>query len=94
MARAAPAPAIGDRGYVSGSMRKRLWELGLNFIARTKINMKEQNTPEELKLLERRDLVEHVFRKLKANIGDSFSRFRSWNAVCGIIGLSIMVINL
>ena len=86
--------AIGDRGYCSCAMRKRLAENGLDFIARAKSNMHEQNTEKELKLLERRYLVELVIRKLKNYVGNSFSRFRAWSAVCGIAALGIILINL
>jgi transposase len=86
--------AIGDRGYCSRRLKTRFAEAGLRFIAHTRKNMKDENTPEEKQLLRRRNLVERVIGKLKRHIGDSFSRFRAWGAVQATIAIGILAVNL
>ncbi|MDR3117315.1 MAG: transposase, partial [Puniceicoccales bacterium] len=66
--------AIGDKGYVSKNC-------GLNFIARAKRNMKEQNTAEEIAALSKRYKVKIFTGKLKTRLGDNVAHFRPWKAV-------------
>jgi transposase len=86
--------AIGDRGYCSSQVKKRLAQKGLRFITHARKNMKNGNTKEEKHLLQRRNLVERVFGKLKRLVGDSFSRFRAWGTAQATIAVGILVLNL
>jgi IS5 family transposase len=67
---------IGDKGYCSEPLAKRLISRGLRLIARRKQNM-THNTEEEKRLLKKRSLVETVIGKFKNFFGASLSRFRS-----------------
>jgi hypothetical protein len=86
--------AIGDKGYVSKNLHMELKNCGLNFIARAKRNMKEQNTAEEIAALSKRYKVKIFTGKLKTRLGDNVAHFRPWKAVSVSIGIALMTMNL
>jgi hypothetical protein len=68
--------AIGDKDHVSKNLHMELKNCGLNFIARTKRNMKAQNTSEEITALSKRYKIGTFIRKLKTRLSDSLAHFR------------------
>lgn len=69
--------ACGDRGYISKSKTKTLFEKGLNFITKTKANMKRVvRTNFEKYLLAQRSIVETVIEQLKSICLIEHSRHR------------------
>jgi hypothetical protein len=85
---------IGDSGYVSRDRAERLKEKGLTFIAKTRKNMKVQNTPEEKRRLKKRSRIENFNQRLKKLVGEDFSRFRVWASAKAVIAAAVVAINL
>jgi hypothetical protein len=85
--------AIGDKGYCSEPLQKRLRLKGLRFIARHRKSMRP-NTNEEKKLLKNRSIVETVIGKFKNFFGATLSRFRSPQTAFSAICTGILAVNL
>jgi IS5 family transposase len=84
---------IGDKGYCSGPLAKRLRSKKIRLVARHRKNM-QPNTAEERVLLKRRSLVETVIGKFKDIFGATLSRFRSPQAAFAAICAGVLAINL
>jgi IS5 family transposase len=85
---------IGDKGYISKSLNEELTTHGFSLITRPRKNMKRKNTDAEMKLLSERHKIETFFGKLKRKIGESISRFRSWEAAAGSIAIAAASLSL
>ena len=69
--------ACGDKGYISKNKTQTLFEKGLNFVTKTKANMKKiARTNIEKYLLGQRSIVETVIEQLKSICLIEHSRHR------------------
>jgi len=78
---------FGDKGYVSNALKLLLAENGVEFVAKPKRNMKQQelNFTDKI-LLRKRAIIETVFDQLKNISQIEHSRHRSfWNFLVNII---------
>ena len=69
---------FADKGYISKSPMKRLWQRGLHLITGIRRNMKNDLLPLlDRLLLRKRCIIETLFDKLKLEMGLEHSRHRS-----------------
>jgi IS5 family transposase len=85
---------IGDKGYCSEPLARRLSSQGLRLIARRKQNM-TPNSEEEKRLLKKRSIFETVIGKFKNFFGAPLSRFRypkaAFSAICaGVLATNFL----
>jgi IS5 family transposase len=83
---------IGDKGYCSEPLAKRLSSRGLRLVARRKQNM-TPNSEEEKRLLKKRSIIETVIGKFKNFFGATLSRFRSPQAAFSAICAGVLAVN-
>jgi hypothetical protein len=84
---------IGDKGYCSIPLAKRLLAKGIRLVARHRKNM-EPNSDEEKELLRKRPLVEPVIGKIRNFFGPKLSRFRSPQTAFLAICAGVLAVNL
>ena len=69
---------FADKGYISKSLMKRLWQRGLHLLTGIRRNMKNYLLPLLDRLLLRKPcIIETLFAKLKVGMGLEHSRHRS-----------------
>ena len=87
--------SIGDKGYLSASVFKRLYERGIKLITRLRSNMKNKlMNPWEKIMLQARGLIESVNNRLKYGCQIEHHRHRSRknflaNLFGGLIGYQL-----
>jgi hypothetical protein len=85
---------IGDSGYVAKARAEKLRRRGFFFTAKSRKNMKIQNTPGEKRRLKGRYPIENFIHRLKEKVGEDFSRFRLWATTKAVVAAGIVALNL